>query len=243
MMPAVEATRIAPGPRPTPLLSSDKLPPAPTPRKRSRWPWLLVLLLLLAVGALAAFAIGGVPGDDSAAHDEHATTTTTQETTAVASQTLDDLVGQTYVEASATLAQLSGRRHAEGAARARRHARGQRRGRERCRRRARVLHDGDTVLLKVSRGQKNIPNVVGKTEAEARERARIRLHGARRAPRPATRSTRARSPARIPPVGTRVPVGSTVTIYVSTGPAAVQVPNLVGKTRGRGARRRSRRPG
>ena len=33
-----------------------------------------------------------------------------------------------------------------------------------------------------------------------------------------------------PPVGTKVPVGSRVTVYISTGPATVQVPNLVGKS-------------
>ena len=90
------------GPRPTPLLSGEKLPARPTPRKRSRWPWLLVLLLLLAVGALAAFAIGGVPGDDSSTHDGESTTTGPT-TTAVASHKLDDLEGKTYQEAKSTL--------------------------------------------------------------------------------------------------------------------------------------------
>ena len=164
MIPAIEATRVAPAA--TPLLSSDKLPPSATPRKRSRWPWLLALLMLLAVGALTAFALGGVPGDDTAGTT--ATTQTTQETTAVTTQKLDDLVGQTYIEASATLANypvdVTPRRQRvrdatqdanvvvamvpEAGA---------------------ILRDGDTVLLKVSRGQKPMPDVSGKTEAEARE--------------------------------------------------------------------------
>ena len=103
LVPAVEATRIAPRPEATPLLSGEQpLPARPTPRKRSRWPWLLVLLLLLAVGALAAFAIGGVPGDDSPTTTTEPTTSG-KTTTVVATHTLDDLEGKTYQEAKATL--------------------------------------------------------------------------------------------------------------------------------------------
>ena len=60
--------------------------------------------MLLAVGALAAFAIGGLPGDNSGDGTTSSQQTTTQETTAVASQTLDDLAGKTFIEAVATLA-------------------------------------------------------------------------------------------------------------------------------------------
>ena len=165
--PAVEATRIAPRPEPTPLLSGEKLPPRPTPRKRSRWPWLLVLLLLLAVGALAAFALGGVPGGGSSTTTTSTQTTTT--TTPVASHKLDDLAGKTFSEAKA---QLSGyqlgldikppqlvrdQAHPANVVVASVPGAGA------------VLHRGDTVRLKVSRGQKAIPNIVDKTQADAQQ--------------------------------------------------------------------------
>ena len=122
-VPAVEATRIAPRAGSTPLLSGEQAAArGPTPRKRSRWPWLLVLLLLLAVGALAAFALGGVPGDDSPTTTGEPTTTR-HDDDRVASHTLDDLEGQTYLEAKSTLRAIAAST-SEGAARARRHARG-----------------------------------------------------------------------------------------------------------------------
>jgi serine/threonine protein kinase/beta-lactam-binding protein with PASTA domain len=228
MIPAVEATRVAPAVDPTPLLSSDKLPPSTTPRKRSRWPWLLALLMLLAVGALTAFAIGGVPGDNSADGTTTTQQTTTQETTNVASQTLDDLTGQTYLEAVATLesypVDVKPRRQAVrdntqdvNVVVAMDPAAGS------------TLHDGDTVLLKTSRGQKNVPNVSGLTEAQARERLGSDFNVT--ASGEASDTTDKGLVTRTDPVvGTRVPVGSSLTIWISTGPASVQVPNLKGKS-------------
>jgi serine/threonine-protein kinase len=224
MIPAVEATRVAPAP--TPLLSSDKLPPSATPRKRSRWPWLLALLMLLAVGALTAFAIGGVPGDGNGATT--ATTQTTPETTAVTTQKLDDLVGQTYIEATATLGgypvhvtpkrqRVRDASHDANVVVAMVPEAGA------------ILRDGDTVLLKVSRGQKNIPNVSGMTEAEARAAlgADFRVTSSAEASDTTDKGKVTRTD---PVVGTRAAVGSPVTIWVSTGPASVQVPKLVGKS-------------
>ena len=167
MIPAVEATRVAPALDPTPLLSSGGLPPSTTPRKRSRWPWLVALLLLLAVGALTAFALGGVPGDNSADGTTTTQQTTTRETTSVATQTLDDLVGQTYLEAVADARELPDRRDAAASGRARR-------------------PQDVNVVVAMIRGPgpscttaipccsrpprpEEIPNVAGMTEAEARE--------------------------------------------------------------------------
>ena len=134
-VPAVEATRIAPRPEAPPLLSGEKLPPPPAPRRRSRWPWLLVLLLLLAVGALAAFALGGVPGDDNGttttgSDDDHGTTAPvkrrTSSTTSRASPSS---------EASSTVHGYGLGDQAQAPARAGQLARGERRRRRATRRR------------------------------------------------------------------------------------------------------------
>ena len=180
------------------------------------------------MAALAAFAIGGLPGDSSGTGTTSSQQTTTQETTAVASQTLDDLSGQTYIEAVATLASYPVKVTPK---------------RQNVRSATQdvnvvvetvppvgtVLHDGDTVLLKTSRGQKNIPNVGGMTEAQARERlgSDFVVTSSGEASDTVAKGQVTRTD---PVVGTRVPVGSSVTLWVSTGPASVQVPNLVGKS-------------
>jgi eukaryotic-like serine/threonine-protein kinase len=226
-VPAAEATRIAPRPETTPLLSGEKLPPRPVPRKRSRWPWLLVLLLVLAVGALAAFALGVGSGGDK----PNTTTTTNQTTTTtspVTTRKLEDLTGKSYSEAKAALKgyglKLDVRR---------------RRVRDAQHEAETVvasdpvagaqLHEGDTVLLKVSRGQKAIPNIVGATVADA-----LAKLGSDFKPNQLSEASDSIDKGKItrtdPPVDQTVPVGSPVTIWVSTGPAQVQVPNLKGKT-------------
>ena len=165
-VPAVEATRIAPRPEPATLLSGEKLPRAPTPRKRSRWPWLLVLLLLLAVGALAAFAIGGVPGGGSS-------TTTTGIDEHRADDDRRRLAharrprGQDLPEAKASLhgyqlgLNIKKAQHVRDATHAADIVVGSNPDA------GVVLHRGDTVRLKVSRGQKIIPNIVDKSQADA----------------------------------------------------------------------------
>jgi eukaryotic-like serine/threonine-protein kinase len=228
LVPAGEATRIAPRVEPAPLLSAERAPPRPTPGKRSRWPWLLVLLLLLAVGALAAFVLGGVPGDNG-------TTTTTKSTTTqttpppVASHKLDELENKTYSEARSILAgyQLQlvvpkgqlvrDNSHQAGLVVASDPPAGV------------VLHRGDTVRLKVSRGQKDIPNVVDKSQADAQQELGQDF--------PFTIASEAsdsidkgKVTKTDPTVGTHLPVGTHITVYVSSGPASVQVPNLVGKS-------------
>jgi serine/threonine protein kinase len=228
LVPAVEATRIAPRPESTPLLSGDKLPARPTPRKRSRWPWLLVLLLLLAVGALAAFVIGGVPGGGSSTTTDKSTSTPTT-TSQVASHKLDDLTGKTSSEALALLHSYQLDLNIKPLQRVRdasHHAdtvvgsvpdAGQ------------VLHRGDDVLLKVSRGQLKIPNVVDKSQADAQEAlgTDFPFKAASEASESIAKGNVTRTD---PPYGTKTPVGTTVTVYISTGPATVQVPDLVGKS-------------
>jgi serine/threonine protein kinase/beta-lactam-binding protein with PASTA domain len=227
MVPVVEATRIAPRSEPTPLLSGEKLPPRPTPRKRSRWPWLLVLLLLLAVGALAAFAIGGVPGDDSPTTKGSTDTSTLPPP--VASHKLDDLEGKTLSEALGVLHSYQLRLDIKKAQNVRdaSHDAGIVVGSNPDA--GVLLHRGDSVRLKVSRGQKAIPNVVDKTQADAQQElgSDFKFTLASEASGSVDKGKVTRTD---PPVGLTIPVGSPVTVYISTGPARVQVPNLVGKT-------------
>jgi serine/threonine-protein kinase len=228
LVPAVEATRIAPRAESTPLLSGGgQLPPRPTPRKRSRWPWLLVLLLLLAVGALAAFALGGVPGGDSPT--TKGTTSTATTPPPVASHTLDNLEGKTISEALAVLhgyqlgldilkpQNVRDASHVAGIVVGSNPDPGK------------LLRRGDSVRLKVSRGQKPIPNIVDKTQADAQQEL-----GGDFTFVPASEASDTIDKGKVtrtdPPVGTSTPVGSRVKVYISTGPASVQVPSLVGKS-------------
>jgi beta-lactam-binding protein with PASTA domain/predicted Ser/Thr protein kinase len=226
-VPTAEATRIAPRPPATALLSGEPPPPGPTPGKRSRWPWLLVLLLVLAVGALAAFALGVGSGDGSPT-TTGTTGTTTPVTTAVTSRKLEDLTGKSYSEASAAVNGYGLHLHpksqrvrdnsaAAGVVVASDPPPGQ------------VLHDGDTVLLKVSRGQKEVPSIVGLTAAEAQKAL-----GSDFKPSEQSEASDTVPKGKItktePAVGVKTPVGSTVTYWVSTGPESVQVPDLVGKS-------------
>ena len=225
-VPAVEATRIAPRSEGPSLLSGEKLPPRPTPRKRSRWPWLLVLLLVLAVGALAAFALGVGSGDDTPT--TQTTGTTTQQTTAVQTRKLEDLRGKSFQEAKSALAgyglKLDVRpqrvRNAEAEAGV---------VVESVPPVDSELQSGDTVLLKISRGQKQVPNIVGETRADA-----LDLLGADFKHTEESEASDNVEKGKItqtdPPVGERIPVGSTVKFWVSTGPASVPVPTLTGKT-------------
>jgi beta-lactam-binding protein with PASTA domain len=187
-----------------------------------------VLLLLLAVGALAAFAIGGVPGDSSSTTTNKSTNTQTT-TSQVASHKLDDLTGKTQSEALSILHgyQLDLDIKKSQLVRDATHQAdtvvgsvpdpGQ------------VLHRGDAVRLKISRGQKIVPNVVDKSQADAQA-----AFGQDFPFKAASESSDTIAKGNVtrtdPTVGTKIPVGTTVTAYISTGPATVQVPNLVGKS-------------
>jgi eukaryotic-like serine/threonine-protein kinase len=228
-VPAVEATRIAPpSPAPPPsLLSGEKLPARPIPRKRSRWPWLLVLLLVLAVGALAAFALGVGSGDDTPT-TSGSTPTTTQETTVAQTKKLEDLTGKSFQEAKSALAgyglKLDVRpqrvRNADAEAGV---------VVETVPPADSELRSGDTVLLKISRGQKQVPNIVGETRADALDQLGADFKHKEES-EASDNVEKGKITQTDPPPGERIPVGSTVKFWVSTGPASVPVPTLTGKT-------------
>jgi serine/threonine protein kinase/beta-lactam-binding protein with PASTA domain len=228
-VPAVEATRIAPRVEPTPLLSGEKPTPQPTtPRRRSRWPWLLVLLLVLAVGALAAFALGVGSSNGSATTGVTTGTGTTTSTVVPASHTLEDLEGKTLSEADAILRgyQLKLKIKPQPVRDAQHDANIVVATNPPT---PTLLHKGDTVVVKVSRGQKPIPNVVGATLADA-----LQQLGSDFKPTQQSEASDGVDKGKItrtdPAPGQATPVGSPITIWVSSGPASVQVPQLVGKT-------------
>ena len=227
-VPPAEATRIAPRHDPTPLLSGEKPPPGPTPRRRSRWPWLLVLLLLLAVGALAAFALGVGSGGGSPPTNPTTGTNTQTSTTPVASHTLDSLAGKTLSEADSTLKGYQLKLHIKPQ-RVRDAQHDANIVVDSAPAAGTLLHQGDTVLLKVSRGQKQIPNIVGATVADALVQLGADFKSTQQSEASDT-TDKGKITRTVPPVGQKAPVGSSITIWVSTGPASVQVPNLVGKT-------------
>jgi serine/threonine-protein kinase len=92
-----------------------------------------------------------------------------------------------------------------------------------------VLHSGDTVRLKVSRGQKAVPNVVDKPQADAQAAFGNDFRFSPTS-EPSDTISKGNVTRTDPPVGTKIPIGTTVTVYISTGPATVEVPNLVGKS-------------
>ncbi len=93
---------------------------------------------------------------------------------------------------------------------------------------------GATVLIALSKGvqPKTIPNVQGDTYAQAQ--AALQAVGLQATESSASSTT---TPSGLvdhtnPPIGSQVPPGTTVTVYVSTGPPTTQVPNVSGDTVG-----------
>ena len=92
---------------------------------------------------------------------------------------------------------------------------------------------GATVYIALSKGPvpKTIPNVQGDTYAQAARR-RSRQLGLNPTESSAASATTPSGQVdhTDPPIGSQVPPGSTVTVFVSTGPPTVQVPNESGRT-------------
>jgi serine/threonine-protein kinase len=89
---------------------------------------------------------------------------------------------------------------------------------------------GGTVLIAVSKGPapKIIPNVAGDTYAQAQAALTAQGLNATESSAPSTQFPSGQVASTDPPIGTPVPPGSTVTVFVSSGPPMVQVPNVSG---------------
>jgi len=91
---------------------------------------------------------------------------------------------------------------------------------------------GATVLIALSKGPapKTIPNVAGMTYAQAQSALQALGLNATESTAPSTTEPSGEVASTNPPIGSQVPPGTTVTVYVSSGPPTTQVPNLSGKT-------------
>ena len=230
LVPAVEATRIAPRAEATPLLSGEQ--PLPARRRRAS---------ARAGPGCSSCCCCSRSGRSRRSRSAACRATTRRPrpasrrrpgktTTVVASHTLDDLEGKTYQEAKADAEQLSARpRHPEGAARARCHARGQHRGRERSGRRVPCCTAATRCASRSRAGRWR-----SRTSSASRRRMRSRSSASNFRFSPASEASDSVDRGNVtrtdPAVGTTQPVGSTVTVYISTGPATVEVPKLVGRT-------------
>jgi serine/threonine-protein kinase len=91
---------------------------------------------------------------------------------------------------------------------------------------------GSTVLIALSKGPepKTIPNVAGGTYPQAQAALAALGLTATESTTPSTNYPAGEVDHTSPAIGTGVPPGSTVTVYVSSGPPTTPVPNLSGDT-------------
>ncbi len=96
-------------------------------------------------------------------------------------------------------------------------------------------NEGSTITLKVSQGPGNttVPTVVGLTErraVRAIRRARLKLAGIRN--ESSSQITAGEATRTQPAAGQQEPVGTGVTLFISTGPAQATVPGVIGESEG-----------
>ena len=203
-----------PPPPPARVQVVEQAPPPPPPegKRTSPWAWIAALLVL----ALAAVALAWwITSDD----DEPTATTTT-----AARVTVPPVVGLTYDDASAQL-------QSKGLTATRQDVRSnttQGQVIEADPQGGTSVERGSTVALKVSRGTASVPDVIGATTARATselESAGFQVQTREASSSDAPNGTVSQQS---PSAGADLAVGSNVTITVSTGPAPVNVPNLVG---------------
>jgi serine/threonine-protein kinase len=95
------------------------------------------------------------------------------------------------------------------------------------------VDEGSTVRLVVSSGPGNVPvpTVVGKSEAAAKQAiAKSGLKVGSAEPKYSATVPVREATGTDPPAGQSLPVGTTVTLFVSRGPAPVNVPDVTGET-------------
>jgi serine/threonine-protein kinase len=94
-------------------------------------------------------------------------------------------------------------------------------------------NDGATVALKVSQGPGNtpVPSVVGLSEAQARAQIRqAQLKVARVQLEPSNQIAQGDATRTEPAAGQLEPVGTPITLFVSSGPAPVTIPDVTGQS-------------
>jgi beta-lactam-binding protein with PASTA domain/predicted Ser/Thr protein kinase len=210
---AADRTTIRPGgPRPAGMGDPAAVVPAPPIKRSSVWPWVLVLLFVVALGVGLYLLLSSAGGSASAQVDVPDLSGKTQQQ---AQQAMDDLglkltVAGTKpsVDVGKVVEQnpVSGARAAKGST--------------------------VQVWLGASDGKIPVPDLTGKNVSQAGTalgQAKLILAAPISEPSNSPKDTITRQN---PAAGTPVVPGTTVTVWVSAGPAGgqVDVPNIVGKT-------------
>ena len=215
--PPIDRTQVLPPvPLPTPR---PALPEPIPPQRRPLWPWLAVLLLVLAIGAVAAFALNLGGGDSG-----QATTDSTEQTTILPHVIgRNEVIGQTVDAIKRTYGRDTYhylvKRVPDPAYSAGRVARTDPAPGD-------TINAGDDLTLFVSKGQDTLVDVSGKTVAEAT----TLLAGFVVKTKDAASDTVAKGSviSQVPAALTSQPIGSTVTLSVSTGKDLVEIPDVTG---------------
>jgi eukaryotic-like serine/threonine-protein kinase len=183
-------------------------PPQPPPRRRRMWPWIALLLaLLLAGGGVAAYLL-------TAAEKRNVPDVTgrTLNTARTVLQNEGFVVNVLDVTSNNNAGTVIGQQPQGNT----------------------NVDKGSTVTLTVSTGPGNttVPSVVGLLAGAAKRdivRARLKFRTQRETSNtiPAGRATRTQ-----PADGQSVPVGTRVTLFISSGKPVVTVPNVVGQSEG-----------
>jgi serine/threonine-protein kinase len=212
-VPPTQAAPAAPPPFvPTTEWAPSGIQPPPPPeeqrrRQRRRWPWVAVLLALIAGGAVAAYLL-----------------------TRPSQKVVPNVVGQSLsvAETNVTNAGFTPNvlnvpdTHPAGTVLSQSPQPGTK------------ADQGSTVTLKVSSGPGNgtVPSVVGLSLPQARAAiAAQHLTPGRVVLEPSANVPANKVTHTEPPAGQPEPVGTPVTIFVSSGPNAVNVPNVVGQSK------------
>jgi beta-lactam-binding protein with PASTA domain len=219
---------------PGPPLDPMGLPPEEPEPSRELWPWLLLLLVLVIGGLLAAYLLTRNNDDNNANTGTNATTGAPVQTTPGTVPTKNTVkvpavVGLKQAEAESQLKALGFATQARkqssakpgGTVVAQSPAAGAR------------IKRGSVVGLTVSSGapaKKGVPDVVGKTAAEAS--SQLTDAGLKVTTKEVNSTKQAGTViSQSPTAGTDVAKGSTVALTVSKGPADVSVPDVVGLKR------------
>jgi serine/threonine protein kinase len=218
-----------PGPPPTHLTPSDP-PPVVTPppvggewegagtqpplppdgqphRRRRRWPWVLLFLALIAGGATAAILL--TRPNQKVVPNVVTQPLSTAETVLTNAGFTPNVLNVPDNHAAGTVISQS----PAGGTKA---------------------DEGSTVNIKVSQGPGNVPvpSVAGLTLKGARAAiTAANLKPGRVVLEPSNSIAADKVTRTEPPAGQPEPVGTTVTIFVSSGPQAIAVPNVVGQSK------------
>jgi beta-lactam-binding protein with PASTA domain len=178
-------------------------PPDEPPGRRARWPWIVAGIVLLAAIAVGAWLLLG--------NDARAVTipAVAGQSEAQARQTLEDAglgVEVQRVTSEAPTGEAVGTDPPGGS----------------------EVDEGDTVTLRVSEGPglTSVPDVVGDNEADATAALRREEFDVDVQQEASSDVDEGIVISQRPGAGTQAEVGSTVTIVVSSGPEAVQVPDV-----------------